>query len=485
MQVKSVRTSQSRRAPPDHFPTLDSGPVDVMDPLLRKSAGRYREDVVSADEEFDDFESSGPTGHDLGGGGGPRRTRAVRSRRAGPATGNASWTVRWRREWTRWRHARRRVLVAVVLLMLPVVWSYGRALTGPGSDSLQARSVEWARENHLGWAVDRVEQWWFANHQAKIGGTPNLAAGPTVETVVNATPTPTSSPAGVAAPSALPLVAGHLVPPLALASPAAVRVGNEGQWKPFGPAVNGVQGAYVTSIRPDAVHTSVLDAVIWIDPTVFSLRQYPGLKIPGSPWDRPPSVEVSRQSHLVAAFSGGFRIQDSNGGMILGHRTLQHMRTGGATFVIDDNGTPNIGAWGTDVRASSTMDSARQSLDLIVIKGQPAPDLTTDANRKWGFTGPKNKSAVWRSGAGIRSDGSLVWAGGDGFTVETLAETLVRAGAVRGMQLDINQEWVQLNTYGVGSGGTVHGRRLLHGMQHTGDRWLTADTRDFIAVFTR
>jgi len=27
--------------------------------------------------------------------------------------------------------------------------------------------------------------------------------------------------------------------------------------------------------------------------------------------------------------------------------------------------------------------------------------------------------------------------------------------------------------------------RLLHGMQHTGDRWLSADTRDFIAVFAR
>jgi hypothetical protein len=229
----------------------------------------------------------------------------------------------------------------------------------------------------------------------------------------------------------------------------------------------------------------VLDAVIWIDPTVFSLRQYPGLKIPGSPWDRPANVEPSRQAQLVAAFSGGFRLKDSNGGMILGHRTLQGMRAGGATFAIDDNGMPNIGAWGTDIKNSANLDSARQSLDPIVIDGAPAPDLTTDANRKWGFTGPKNKSAVWRSGAGIRSDGSLVWVGGDGLTVETLAETLVRAGAVRGMQLDINEEWVQLNTYAVGADGAVHGRRLLRGMQHTGDRWLTEDTRDFIAVFTR
>jgi hypothetical protein len=53
------------------------------------------------------------------------------------------------------------------------------------------------------------------------------------------------------------------------------------------------------------------------------------------------------------------------------------------------------------------------------------------------------------------------------------------------MQLDINQEWVQMNTYSAGTDGRVHGRRLLAGMEHTDDRWLSEDTRDFIAVFAR
>jgi hypothetical protein len=413
--------------------------IDVMDPLLRRS-------------------NSVP---------------AATSAKAGPSAEVAGSSGGWRQQWRRWRRARRRIIGAVVVLMLPVVWSYGRALTGPGSDSVQARTVEWARDNHLGWAVDRVEKWWFAKHQAKIGGVPDLTVRPAVLNV----PVDTAT--------TLPWVPSHLKPPEPLTSPAALPVVNEGQWAPFGPAVSGVQGAYITSIRPDAVHTSVMDAVIWFDPTVVSMRQYPGLKIPGSPWDRPPNVEAARQPKLMAAFSGGFRLRDSNGGMILGHRTLKDMRVGGATFAIDDNGMPNIGVWGTDITNSSKLDSARQSLDLIVVDGAPAPDLATDANRKWGFTGPKNRTAVWRSGAGIRNDGSLVWVGGDGLTVESLAETLQRAGATRGMQLDINQEWVQLNTYSLGSSGVVHGRRLLHGMQHTGDRWLSADTRDFIAVFAR
>ena len=418
----------------------------------------------------------------------PVDVAAVRSKTALPARPEqgvplAIW--QWRRGWRRWRRTRRRVLAALCILVLPVVWSYGRALTGPGNDSLQARTVEWARDNHFGWAVDRVEKWWFANHQAKIGGAPSIAAAPVVvaEPVV---PTTVASPAaGASTPTVLAKVAGHLAPPAPLTSPATPAVPGEGQWKAFGPSVKGVQGAYVTSIRPDGVHTSILDAVIWIDPTVLKFRQYPGTKIPGSPWDRPDYVEADRQAQLVAAFAGGFRIQDSHGGIILGKKTYVSMRNGGATFTIDNNGVPNVGAWGTDVGNSAALDSARQSLDPIVVGGAVAPDLSTDANRKWGFTGPANKTAVWRSGLGVRADGSIIWVGGDGLTIDALAQTLVRAGAVRGMQLEINREWVQLNTYGVSSDGTMHGKRLLSGMEHTGDRWLTEDTRDFVAIFAR
>ncbi|MEO7370617.1 MAG: hypothetical protein ABIZ69_07135, partial [Ilumatobacteraceae bacterium] len=93
--------------------------------------------------------------------------------------------------------------------------------------------------------------------------------------------------------------------------------------------------------------------------------------------------------------------------------------------------------------------------------------------------------AVWRSGAGITADGHLIWVGGPGLTIEALAQTLIRAGAIRGMQLEINQEWVQLNTYSTNSSGSTTGKRLMHGMQHNGNRWLTEDSRDFVAAFRR
>ena len=168
--------------------------------------------------------------------------------------------------------------------------------------------------------------------------------------------------------------------------------------------------------------------------------------------------------------------------MLLGGHLLQPMSNGAATFTISKNGVANIGSWGRDMGPSDALDSARQNLALIVDNGVAAPNLASDPNRLWGFTGPANKSAVWRSGAGVTASGALIWVGGPAMTISALADVLIRAGVVRGMQLEINQEWVQFNTY-VTANGTTSGKRLLSGMQHTGNRWLTEDTRDFVAVF--
>jgi hypothetical protein len=372
----------------------------------------------------------------------------------------------------RGRSMRRRAALVVAVSLVAVMYSYARGVTGLGSDSLQARTVEWARDHHLGSIIDRVERYWYDHHQAKVGGTPGAAA-PTV--AAGAVPADDAGATALTGPGM----------PAALKSPADPAVAGEGVWSALGPTIDGRIGAYVTMIRPDATHTSVLDAVVEFDPQVLSFRQYPGTTIPGSPWDRPDFVETDRRAGLVAAFAGGFRLRDSHGGMLLGGRELQPMRLGAATFAVDANGVPNVGIWGRDISPSSPLDSARQNLDLIVDGGAPVPDLASDPNRTWGFTGPADKSAVWRSGAGVTAAGALIWVGGPGLTIESLAETLVRAGAVRGMQLEINQEWVQFDTYAVNTAGTVSGTRLLAGMQHTGNRWLSVDTRDFVAVFSR
>ena len=53
---------------------------------------------------------------------------------------------------------------------------------------------------------------------------------------------------------------------------------------------------------------------------------------------------------------------------------------------------------------------------------------------------------VWRSGLGITKDGRIIYVYGPALNVQDLADLLQRAGAVEGMQLDINPYWMK---YGV------------------------------------
>ena len=53
------------------------------------------------------------------------------------------------------------------------------------------------------------------------------------------------------------------------------------------------------------------------------------------------------------------------------------------------------------------------------------------------------------------------------------------------MQLEINQEWVQLNTYSTSSAGQTNGKRPLPGMQHTGTRGPTEAPRDSVPASVR
>lgn len=55
----------------------------------------------------------------------------------------------------------RRTVALVLLAFLVVVgWSYGRALTAPGTDSWTDRSVEWVRDHGGAGLVNRIENWW-------------------------------------------------------------------------------------------------------------------------------------------------------------------------------------------------------------------------------------------------------------------------------------------------------------------------------------
>ena len=94
---------------------------------------------------------------------------------------------------------------------------------------------------------------------------------------------------------------------------------------------------------------------------------------------------------------------------------------------------------------------------------------------------------TWRSGIGVTADGNVVVVGGDQMTLTALAEALARAGAVRGMQLDIHNKQVTINLFqpAPGTSTAVTATKLLPAMPKSARRYLEPDQRDFFAVFVR
>lgn len=371
-------------------------------------------------------------------------------------------------------------MAAIVALLTPAAWSYGAALAVPGNVAVSVRSVEWVRDHHGRWLVNDIENFWYNHHKPKKGGVPPKGLlGP--------------APAKNGANSALAGAQGqppqHLPAPAGLAPMVANPLPGEGQWHPLGQPVDGVPAMYFTDIRPDTVYTSVVAGVAWMDPTLVRAVLYAGVQEPGgSGWHFEAPVAPADRPNLLAAFNSGFKLKDSEGGYFAEGRAVRPLRDGAATLAIRSDGTPTVGQWGRDLQMGPNIAFARQNLSLIVDGGQPAPGIDQGGSARWGAT-LGNKVLVWRSGVGVTANGALVYAAGNDLTVDTLARVLARAGAVRAMELDINSAWVSYFTYGPAAPGqpaaNLSVTRLMPDMRSSLDRYLSANSRDFIAIFRR
>jgi hypothetical protein len=123
---------------------------------------------------------------------------------------------------------------------------------------------------------------------------------------------------------------------------------------------------------------------------------------------------------------------------------------------------------------------ARQNLPLIVNGGRPNPDLNNSA--QWGAT-LGNQALVWRSAVGVDRRGNLLYVAGPDQGLASLATTMIHAGAVRAMEMDINTYWTSLITYRYP--GARDPANLLQSMDRSPLRYLSPDDRDFFAVYLR
>ncbi|HEY6318513.1 MAG TPA: phosphodiester glycosidase family protein [Acidimicrobiia bacterium] len=421
-----------------------------------------------------------PTRHDAFGADAPTEPHPQLRRQAGPAVEpprrqrrESVAAARLRDHRRRHRLVRRIVAGGFVLLLIPAVWSYSRALAATGSDPTSLRSIEWLKGNGMNGVVNTVEHWYYANNPPPVGGKPK-----------NGLPHAAAVNGSARAHTSGPVAPAHLPPPVNMQPVVSTPLPGEGQWQPTGRAVDGIPAVYTTYFRPDAVHTSLVAAAMWMDTNLLKTTLVPGTLEPGGPNPWGAEVPPTQRAGLVATFNSGFKINDSRGGYYNFGQEIHPLANGVASLVIDTSGRASVGLWGRDFTLGPNIATVRQNLALLIDNGQLEPGLASDSNQKWGAT-LGNSLYVWRSGVGTDASGALIYVGGPGLSIESLAILLQRAGAVRAMELDINTDWVAAFTYAQNSPdpNDVHGVKLLPSMVRPEDHYLTPGERDFFALF--
>ena len=355
----------------------------------------------------------------------------------------------------------RLVLVVVVLALVPVTYSYVTTILRPSRLTLSVSAVP------------------------KQGGS-TLKARPKIAA---RTPIPTrvahARTAGVV--SEPPITGPPLPAPTALRPFESPGLSGEGQWHPAARLVDGVPAVYETELRPPG--SGAPAGIAWMDTRILAARLYSGSNgSPGKgPWHYTAPILPVDAATVVAAFNGGFKMSDAEGGYYTQGTWVVPPRKRSATLVIYAQGTVALGAWGTAVRMTPEVVAVRQNLHLLVIDAHPAADAGVVSD--WGAT-LGGVLSTWRSGLGVTRNGALVYVAGPNLYPLLLADLLIRAGAVRAMELDINPDWTVLATYQpsvVGGRATpANGASLIQGM--TQGPWTFFEAwwaRDFVTVSAR
>jgi len=290
---------------------------------------------------------------------------------------------------------------------------------------------------------------------------------------------------------------GTPMPVPAALAPFDGAASGEGVWHPAGRPVGGVPAVYETTLVPPG--GSQPAGIAWMDTDLLSALLYSGSRSPGGgPYAYTAPVQPAQASSLVAAFNGGFLMDTAGGGYFTEGKAVVPLVAGAASLVIYADGSVDVGRWGSDVTMTPAVRSVRQNLMPLVDGGRPTAQAAGPDWPSWGNTCGATSCAhsvpgveqQWRSGVGVTADGALVYVAGPLLAPVQLAQLLVRAGAVRGMELDINPFWPFLVTYDpAAAGGPAapdNGARLLAGTaQGPATIFDPAWARDFVTMSAR
>ena len=359
-------------------------------------------------------------------------------------------------------------LVAVIITATGI--SMAPALAAPGTAPVPARIAEWARGVGLGGLVNLAER--LSYRPPRAGGRPGPDS-PLGQGSQGPTTAGTNKPARGGTTPRSPHSAAPLMPP-SISPLARPTISGEDQWRITAGSARNPAFAY-TFMRPDAVHTSYTAVVTWFNPKLVHATLHPGAAEPGAGhWGE--ADKITNYSDLIAAFNSGFKIADADGGYYQNGHYAHRLSNGAASFVIYRSGRFRVVDWGRDATMNRSVVAVRQNLKLLVDHGQLARGIAANRQTRWGAT-VGNRKYVWRSGVGERADGTIVNVVGPALSAESLAILLKRAGAVRGMELDINTDWTSFITY---HGHAAH--NLLPDMYRSPYRYNTTSERDFVTL---
>jgi hypothetical protein len=352
--------------------------------------------------------------------------------------------------------------------MVPISWSVGHALTYAGGGSVSQRLAEWARDHYLGPVVTLGE--WLTYQPPKVGGKPGFAL---------------TGPSAAAATHKLrhraALVYG---PPPQLSSMAGKPLPGEGVWRVLG-TVHGQPVMYGTYLRPSSVYTSYVAGIVSINQSLVQFQLRPGVEDPGpGNWHASSDIAPGTRRGLLATFNSGFKISSSDGGFFLNGVRRGTLTPGVASVVFYRDGHMAIGVWDQSVRMTSDVVGVRQNLHLIVTHAHVPPSVDNNVQTSWGAT-LGGGYYVWRSGIGITKDGRILFVYGPALDVRGLAELLHHAGAVTGMELDINPAWMSFMYYLHSQSANPKPVAWLPTQQQPPNRYYFPSSRDFIAVYAK
>jgi hypothetical protein len=376
------------------------------------------------------------------------------------------------------------VRIAIVVLLILETASYAVA-TGirmvQQGENLPTAAAEVARDSGFSPVVATLENIYYQYiNPPKVGGTPTGAAA------FDGGKAMASDRVSVLAPSSNfeawgPATAVNKKPPR-LTSPLPYQAG-EGFWYPTKIKVNGATAVYVARVRPDKIHSSVYSAIAWFDPHLLAFMQVPGTQLPEGNFDHGNGrVPANLRTFYMAAFADGYKMDQSQGGYVNKGIVVKKLVDGKATLLTYPNGNIDVVKWNSAMPAVG-FTTARQNLDMMVENGKST--VVNEDQAKWGqvwYGTGSGHNYVWRSGIGIRSDGTVVYVQSAALSAGTLADLLVRAGAVRAMALDMNEAFANGDLYGPYRPSNL---AINPENKNATNKFWKRSTRDFVAVFSK